>query len=95
MSNLGLRIPDSLHRNLRQAAAADGISINQFINLAVAEKLSALATCDLIAERAKGASRGKFLAAMAKVPAGPVIPGDEIPVREKRSPNRTGKKMKR
>jgi uncharacterized protein (DUF1778 family) len=95
MSNLSLRIPDSLHRNLRQAAEADGISINQFISLAVAEKLSALATCDLIAERAKGASRSKFLAAMAKVPAGPVIPGDEFPVRGERSAKRTGRKMER
>jgi uncharacterized protein (DUF1778 family) len=83
MSNLSLRIPDSLHRNLKQAAAADGISINQFISLAVAEKLSALATCDLIAERGKESSQSKFLAAMAKVPAGPVIPGDELPVRAK------------
>ena len=95
MSNLSLRIPDSLHRNLRQAAEADGISINQFISLAVAEKLSALATCDLIAERANGASRSKFLAAMAKVPAGAVIPGDELPIREKSSVNPTAKKKER
>lgn len=79
MSSLSLRLPDSLHRHLKRAAEADGISINQFISLAVAEKLSALQTYDLIAERAKGASRNAFLDAMAQVPAGPVREGDELP----------------
>ena len=65
MSSLSLRLPDSLHRHLKQAAHVDGISINQFISLAVAEKLSALQTYDIIAERAKGASRQSFLQAMA------------------------------
>jgi HicB family len=79
MSNLSLRLPDSLHRNLKSAAEADGISVNQFISLAVAEKLSALQTYDIIAERAKGASRESFLKAMAMVPKGEVIEGDELP----------------
>ncbi|MEQ1843479.1 MAG: toxin-antitoxin system HicB family antitoxin [Verrucomicrobiales bacterium] len=78
MSNLSLRLPESLHRHLKQAAEADGISINQFINLAVAEKLSALQTYDLIAERARGSSRNAFLDAMAQVPRGPVEEGDEL-----------------
>ena len=77
MSSLSVRLPDSLHRNLKHAADKDGISINQFINLAVAEKLSALQTYDIIAERARGASRDSFLEAMAMVPKGPVRPGDE------------------
>lgn len=77
MSSLSLRLPDSLHRNLKQAAELDGISINQFISLAVAEKLSALQTYDIIAERAKGASRESFLQAMALVPKGPIVEGDE------------------
>jgi hypothetical protein len=79
MSTLSLRLPDSLHRNLKRAADQDGISINQFISLAVAEKLSALDTYDIIAERAKGASRESFLAAMALVPKGEVVEGDELP----------------
>ncbi len=79
MSSLSLRLPDSLHRNLKSAADADGISINQFISLAVAEKLSALQTYDIIAERAKGASRDAFLHAMSLVPRGPVQEGDEMP----------------
>lgn len=79
MSTLSLRIPESLHRTLKQAAEQDGVSINQFISLAVAEKLSALQTYNLITERARHGSREKFLRAMAMVPAGDVVPGDELP----------------
>ena len=45
MSSLSLRLPDSIHRHLKRAADVDGISINQFINLAVAEKLSKVGWC--------------------------------------------------
>ncbi|MFT4589186.1 MAG: hypothetical protein ACI8QF_003296 [Limisphaerales bacterium] len=79
MSTLSLRLPDSLHKNLKRAADEDGISINQFVSLAVAEKLSALQTYDIIVERAKGASRESFLEAMALVPKGEVVEGDELP----------------
>jgi hypothetical protein len=78
MSTLSLRLPDSLHRNLKRAADQDGISINQFVSLAIAEKLSALQTYDIIAARAKGASRESFLEAMALVPKGEVIKGEVI-----------------
>ncbi len=84
MSTLSLRIPDSLHRTLKSAAEQDGVSINQFVSLAVAEKLSALQTYNLIAERAAKGSRESFLKAMSTVPSGEVIEGDEIPSRAKR-----------
>jgi len=73
MSTLSLRLPDSLHRNLKQAADADGISINHFVSLAVAEKLSAIQAIDIIFERARGASRTAFLHAMSLVPRGETI----------------------
>ena len=79
MITLSHRLPESLHRNLKQAADRGGISINQFVSLAVAEKLSALQTYDIIAERAKGASRESFLEAMALVPKGEIVEGDELP----------------
>lgn len=77
MSSLNLRLPESIHRNLKIAAEVDGVSINQFISIAIAEKLSALQTYDIIAERAKGGSRESFLQAMALIPKGPVVEGDE------------------
>lgn len=79
MSALTLRLPDSLHRHLKDAADMDGVSVNQFVSLAVAEKLSALQTYDLISRRAERSSREDFLSAMASVPAGEVEQGDDIP----------------
>ena len=67
MSTISLRLPDSLHDSLRSLAKQEGVSINQLITLAVAEKISALATEDYLGARAKRASRKKFLRAMAKV----------------------------
>jgi len=83
MSTLSLRLPESLHRTVKTAAEHDGISVNQFISLAVAEKLSALQTYDLLADRARNSSRNRFLAAMALVPEGEVVPGDELPAKMK------------
>ena len=77
MSSLSLRLPDSMHRRLKRAADVDGISVNPFISLAVAEKLSALQTYDIIAERAKGGSRKSFLQATALIPKGSIVEGDE------------------
>ena len=68
MSSLSLRLPNSLHKQLRELAQRDGVSINQFITTAVAEKMSALATVDYLDERAKQGSRKKFQAVLDKVP---------------------------
>lgn len=78
MSTLSIRIPDSLHRTLKTAAEQDSVSINHFVSLAVAEKLAALQTYNLITERAAKGSRENFLAAMSMVPTGEVMEGDEI-----------------
>lgn len=68
MSTISLRLPDSLHESLRALAEKEHVSINQLITVAVAEKVSALATEDYLGVRAKRGSRKKFLRAMGKVP---------------------------
>jgi hypothetical protein len=68
MSMLSLRLPESLHKMARELAKAENISINQLITLALAEKLSALKTEEILRERAKRADRKGYLAVMAKVP---------------------------
>ncbi len=68
MSTLSLRLPESLHRKLSEIALQEGISINQMIASAVAEKLAALMTEEYLQTRGKRASRSKFLAVLAKVP---------------------------
>jgi predicted transcriptional regulator len=67
MSTISLRLPDSLHDQVRELAKQENVSINQFITLALAEKISALVTEDYLAERAWRGSRDKFEQAMAKV----------------------------
>ncbi|HXH39180.1 MAG TPA: toxin-antitoxin system HicB family antitoxin [Thermoanaerobaculia bacterium] len=67
MSALSLRLPQSLHRKLGEVAEREGISINQLISSAVAEKMSALMTEEYLHERAARGTRRKFAAALAKV----------------------------
>lgn len=68
MSTISLRLPDSLHKQVRKLAEKENVSINQLITLALAEKLSALMTEDYLGERAKRGSLNKFRRAMSKVP---------------------------
>jgi hypothetical protein len=67
MSTLSLRLPDSLHKQVRELARREGISINQFVATAVAEKMSALLTEEYLEGRAKRGNRARFERAMAKV----------------------------
>ena len=68
MGALSLRLPESLHRKLGELAEQEGVSINQLITSAVAEKMSALMTEEYLRSRAKRGSRRKFETVLAKVP---------------------------
>jgi len=67
MSTLSLRLPESLHREIKELAKREGISINQLISTAVAEKMSALLTVELLEKRAARGSRAKFEKVLSKV----------------------------
>ncbi len=68
MNVLSLRLPKSLHSQLKELAKDEGIPINQFIALAVAEKIAALATVKYLEKRAQRGSREKLLAVLGKAP---------------------------
>ncbi|MCL4867995.1 MAG: BrnA antitoxin family protein [Anaerolineae bacterium] len=68
MSTLSLRLPDYLHEHAKELAQREGISLNQLIMVALAEKMSALMTEEYLEERAKRGSRAKYEAVLAKVP---------------------------
>jgi uncharacterized protein (DUF1778 family) len=68
VSTLSLRLPNSLHEQIRELAKKEGISINQFIASAAAEKMAALLTEEYIEKRARRANREKFQAVLNKVP---------------------------
>ena len=67
MSTLSVRLPTSIHRQLRELAQKEGVAINQLITTAVAEKMAALLTVDYLQERASRGSRSRFDAVLRKV----------------------------
>jgi hypothetical protein len=78
-SNFALRVQPSLLDELRKVAEAEGVALNQFINVAVAEKLSALRTEAFFRERAKRADASKAMKILKKAgKANPPVPGDEL-----------------
>ena len=74
MSTISLRLPESLHKQVRELALQEGISINQFAATAIAEKLSALMTSSYLEQRAARGNRGLFEQARSKVSS---MPPDE------------------
>ncbi len=61
-------IPESLFKKVRELSEKEGITVDQFVSSAIAEKASAWATIEYLKERAKRGSREKFLKALSKVP---------------------------
>lgn len=68
MSTLSVRLPESVHKKLRELSQKEGVSMNQFITLAVSEKMSALLTVDYLKERAKKGDRKLFEEILHQVP---------------------------
>ena len=78
MTTLTIRLPDSVHRKVKELAARDGISVNQFFASATAEKMAAFLTLDRLRQEAALAKREDFLAVMNRVPDAEPMPGDEL-----------------
>jgi hypothetical protein len=73
-----LRLPASVMRLAKETAAREGVSLNQFIATAVAEKLSAIRAADFFIERAKRADRAAFAALLDRTGRFPPREGDEV-----------------
>jgi len=78
MGTLTLHLPDALHDQVRQLAAAEGVSMNQFLALAAAEKVSALRTADDLCQRGERGDRAAFDAVLDRVPEVEPDPEDWI-----------------
>jgi hypothetical protein len=79
-SNFALRLQPSLMDEARKVAETEGVALNQFINVAVAEKLSALRTESYFAERAARADIPEALRILSCAGRGkPPVKGDELP----------------
>jgi len=66
MSTMSLRLPESLHKKAREIAEQEGVSINQLVTTALAEKLAALMTVEYL-ERARRGDRKQFEKVLRKV----------------------------
>jgi predicted transcriptional regulator len=75
---MSVRLPESLHREIKEFAEAEGISMNQFIAMAAAEKISSLKTVKYLDERAERGSREKFDRVLAKVSSREPEPEDKL-----------------
>ncbi len=74
-----MRLQASLLEEARRVAEAEGVALNQFINVAVAEKLSALRTEDDFRERAQRANMTRARQILKRAGRGkPPMPGDEL-----------------
>ena len=68
MTQLSITIPDSIYNTVQVLATKENVSIDQFIALALGEKMSALMAEDYLLQRAKRGQRDKFLAVLDNVP---------------------------
>jgi hypothetical protein len=74
-----LRLQPSLLDEARKLAESEGVALNQLINVAVAEKVSALRTQEYFAARARRANPGKIARILKRVGKGNApMPGDEL-----------------
>lgn len=77
-STYPLRLPTSLKNAVEQMSRKDGTSINQFVAMAVAEKITALETATFFSVRQQRADFEKFDAILNRKGGLPPIVGDEI-----------------
>jgi hypothetical protein len=78
MSNYALRVPESLLAYVRQVAAEEQVSMNQFFVTAIAEKVSALKTEAYFRERQARGDLAAFDDWLAVSPDQSPLAGDEV-----------------
>ena len=83
-SNFALRLQPSLLDDARRTAEEEGVALNQLINVAVAEKVSAIRAEAFFRERARRANIPEAMEILSRMGRGnPPIKGDELPGPEK------------
>ena len=77
MTALTIRLPDSVHLRIKELAARDSVSVNQFIASAAAEKMASVMTLDYLRAEAAQGRRSDFLAVLDRAPDVTPDLGDE------------------
>jgi hypothetical protein len=74
-----LRLPASMRGRVEELAKLEGVSINQYIAMALAEKLGAVAERQFFAERRRNADFEALRRTLNREGGEPPRPGDELP----------------
>jgi hypothetical protein len=82
MSPLSLRLPDSIHRHIKDIAKRKGVSTNPLISSAVAEKISAFMTEESMATRVTGDRATSVSYGRNDTLTTPLLPDLSIPVQD-------------
>jgi hypothetical protein len=89
-SNFALRLQPTLMEEARELAKAEGVALNQLINVAVAEKLAVARTREFFSKYTREADIQRALDFLARAGAdNPPMPGDELP-KGRVAPNASG-----
>ncbi|MBF0231018.1 MAG: toxin-antitoxin system HicB family antitoxin [Desulfamplus sp.] len=78
MGTLSLKLPESIDRHIQKIAKSEGVSVNQLIFSAIAEKISAIMTEEYLQKRANRADIKDMEAILNKVPNRKPLEGDEF-----------------
>ena len=77
MAALTIRLPNSVHQKIKELAARDDVSVNQFIASAASEKMASVLTLDFLKSEAVKGKRSDFEHYLSMVPDTPAPAGDE------------------
>ena len=80
VSNYALRLPNSLMADVKALAESDGVSVNQFLVVAAAEKVRALRERQYFEARGARSAAGDFQRVLAAAGQPVALEGDEVPV---------------
>jgi len=78
MSTVSFNLPDSVYKKIQELADREGISVDQFLATAAAEKLAAFTSLEYLEQRAARGSREQLQRILDRVPHVPPDPGDEF-----------------
>ena len=80
-SKYPVNLPPSLGNAARKLADEDGVSLSQWVSVAVAQKISSVETAEgFFKRRAEGARSADFLDILRNAPDRPADPGDELKI---------------
>jgi hypothetical protein len=78
-STYPLKLPESIKKEAQRLAKEDGVSLNQWISVAVAKRIGVVETAaEFLKRRSVGATGEELGHFLSRVPNNPPDPGDEI-----------------